>query len=283
LTGSIELSGLRLANPLMLASGTWGFGETLPGEVLRAAGALVTKGISLYPREGNPPPRLAETPCGLLNSIGLENPGLEAFKARILPRLLKIGPPVMVNILGEDEEEFLRLAEGLSGTGVAGLEVNISCPNVRRGGMAFAYDPEGVRRLVGRLREVWPGFLSVKLSPIGPIFEVAQAAEEAGAGALTCANTYPALVVQKTPRGPRFHQGGLSGPAIKPLTLRLVYELARRVKIPLIASGGILSGRDAQDYLLAGAQAFQVGTATLLDPEAPLRILSELDELSRAD
>ncbi|QJA06021.1 dihydroorotate dehydrogenase [Thermosulfurimonas marina] len=283
MTGSVELSGLRLSNPLMLASGTWGFGETLSPEILRSVGALVTKGISLEPRAGNPPPRLSETPCGLLNSIGLENPGLAAFRKGILPRLLRIGPPVIVNILGESEEEFLRLAEGLRETGVAGLEVNISCPNVKKGGLAFSQDPDGVFRMVRRLREVWPGWMSVKLSPVGPVAEVAHAAEEGGASALTCANTYPALAIHPGPKGPYFHLGGLSGPAIKPLTLRLVYELSRRLRRPLIACGGILSGRDAYEYLLAGARAFQVGTATLLDPEAPRRILSELDELSRAD
>ena len=277
----LRLGSLKLKNPLMLASGTWGFGETLPEEVLKGAGALVSKGISLFPREGNPPPRLSETPCGLINSIGLENPGLSVFRERVLPRLLSHGPPVVVNILGESEEEFLRLAEGLCGTGAAGLEVNISCPNVKKGGLAFSKDPEGVFRLVRRIREVWEGFLAVKLSPVGPVFEVAQAAEEAGAEALTCANTYPALSVLREGKGPRFHLGGLSGPAIKPLTLRLVYELSRRVKLPLIACGGIVSGRDAWEYLLCGARAFQVGTATLLDPRAPLRILSELDALAK--
>ncbi len=277
----LSLGSLKLKNPLMLASGTWGFGETLPREVLKGAGALVSKGISLFPREGNPPPRLSETPCGLINSIGLENPGLSVFRERILPRLLSYGPPVVVNILGESEEEFLRLAEGLCGAGASGLEVNISCPNVKKGGIAFSQDPEGVFRLVKRIREVWKGFLAVKLSPVGPVSEVAQAAEEAGAEALTCANTYPALSVIREGKGPRFHLGGLSGPAIKPLTLRLVYELSRRVKLPLIACGGIVSGRDAWEYLLCGARAFQVGTATLLDPRAPLRILSELDALPK--
>ncbi len=274
-----EIPGLYLTNPLMLASGTWGFGENLSREVLTAVGALVSKGISLKPRPGNPPPRLSEAPCGLVNSIGLENPGLAVFREKILPRLLSYGPPVLVNILGESEEEFSRLVEGLRESGVAGFEVNISCPNVRKGGIAFARDPEGVFRLVKRLRSQWEGFLTVKLSPVGPVEEVALAAEEAGASALTCANTYPALTVDLAGRKPRLHPGGLSGPAIKPLTLRLVYELSRKVKIPLIASGGILSGRDAYEYLLCGARAFQVGTATLIDPEAPRRILSELDAL----
>jgi len=274
-----EIPHLSLRNPLFLASGTWGFGETLPPRVISAAGALVTKGVSLNPRTGNPPPRLSETPCGLINSIGLENPGLSVFRERILPRLLSHGPPVVVNILGESEEEFLDLVRGLAESGVAGFEVNISCPNVKKGGIAFAGDPEGVFRLVRRLREEWKGFLAVKLSPVGPVLEVARAAEEAGASALTCANTYPALSVDLSRGRPRFHQGGLSGPAIKPLTLRLVYELSRKVKVPLIASGGIITGRDAYEYFLCGARAFQVGTATLIDPEAPLRILSEFEDL----
>jgi len=277
LTNSVELGELKLPNPLMLASGTWGFGETLPREILSSVGALVTKGLSLEPRTGNPPPRLSETPCGLVNSIGLENPGFEVFRNRILPRLLALGPPVIVNIFGESEDDFFRLAEGLEETGIAGLEVNISCPNVKKGGIAFARDPEGVFRLVKGLTSVWGRFFSVKLSPVGPVEEVALAAEEAGARALTCANTYPAMTVDLSRGTPRLHLGGLSGPAIKPLTLRLVYELSRKVKIPIIASGGIMSARDALEYLSVGARAFQVGTAILIDPEAPRNILSELD------
>lgn len=276
---SVKLGGLELPNPLMLASGTWGFGETLPRRVLSAVGALVTKGLSLEPRAGNPPPRLSETPCGLVNSIGLENPGLEVFRKHILPGLLTLGPSVIVNLFGEREEDFFRLAEALKETEIAGLEINISCPNVKKGGIAFAGDPEGVFRMVKGLRSLWGRFLGVKLSPVGPVEEVALAAEEAGAEALTCANTYPAMTVDLSRDPPGFHLGGLSGPAIKPLTLRLVYELSRRVRIPIIASGGIMSGRDALEYLSVGARAFQVGTATLLEAEAPLKILSELKRL----
>ncbi len=268
-----------MTNPLMLASGTWGFGEELPRKVLTVVGALVTKGLSVQPREGNPPPRLSEAPCGLVNSIGLDNPGLEGFKQRVLPRLLKLGPPVVVNIFGESEDDFVTLVRGLKDTGVAGFELNVSCPNVKKGGIAFARDPDAVYKLVRRLREDWRGFLAVKVSPMGPVEEVARAAEKAGASAITCANTYPALTVEFTPRGPRLHRGGLSGPAIKPLTLRLVLELAQRISLPIIASGGVMTGRDAYEYLLCGAKAVQIGTATLFDPEAPLHILHELDSL----
>ncbi len=261
----IEFRGLKLKNPVMLASGTWGFGETVPEGVLKKVGALVTKGISLRAREGNPPPRLSETPCGLINSIGVENPGIEAFLRDILPRLLELGPPVVVNLFGESVEEFAELVKRLQGTGVGGVELNISCPNVKKGGLAFAKDVDAVRKLVAEVRGLWEGFLAVKLSPVGPVEEVAVVSEEEGADALVCANTYPALSVLKGPSR-RLHLGGLSGPAIKPLTLRLVYELSKRVSIPIIGCGGITSFEDIEDYFFVGARAVQVGTGVLLNP-----------------
>lgn len=273
----------RFKTPIFLASGTWGLGDTLtqylsPEELRSAIGALVTKGLSLKPMLGNPPPRLYETPCGLINSIGLENPGLEAFIRDYYPPLVRLGIPLIFNLHGTALEEFVVMAERLSGLKVMGIELNISCPNVSKGGILFSQAPKLVFELVREVRKVFQGLLLVKLSPIGPIFDVASACEEAGADALTVANTYPALgIISFEPL--KIIKGGLSGPAIKPLTLRLVYELSQKVKVPLIASGGILTGRDAFEYLLVGAKALQIGTANLIDPSFPLKIAQELKEI----
>ncbi len=281
---SVSLGPLRLQNPLLLASGTWGFGEGLSSYLdLSILGALVTKGISLHPRQGNPPPRIAETPCGLVNAIGLENPGLEIFKRDIWPRLACFKIPLLVNVFGQNVEEYLAVVEGLLETKIQGIEVNISCPNVKKGGLQFGQDPKTVSLLIKDIRDIWPRLLVVKLSPVGPVFEVAESALDAGADALTVANTYPALVVDVIRRKPDIAAGfgGLSGPAIKPLTLRLVREIYRRLKAPIIGCGGITSGQDVLAYILAGAKAVQIGTATLLDPMAPARILEEIENLLR--
>lgn len=271
--------------PFFLASGTWGLGDTLlnyltPKEIKASIGALITKGLSLEPMPGNPPPRLFETPCGLINSIGLENPGLKAFLEKYYPELKVLEVPIIFNLHGKALEEFYEMAEILSEIGEEAIELNISCPNVKEGGIAFSQNPQVVFELVKGVRAVFKGLLIVKLSPIGPVLEVAKKAEEAGADALTVANTYPALgVISYEPL--QIIRGGLSGPAIKPLTLRLVFELSQRVKIPLIASGGIMSGKDALDYLICGAKAFQIGTANLIDPRAPIKIKQEFEELSQ--
>ncbi len=276
---SIRIGTLSLKNPLLLASGTWGFGKRLKDYLdLSLLGGLVTKGISLKPRAGNPPPRLAETPCGLVNAIGLENPGLMTFKSDILPRLLEYRVPILVNVFGETIDEYLAVVEGLKEAPIQGLELNISCPNVKKGGLQFGQDPKAVEELVAKVRRVYDGLLVVKLSPVGPTLEVARAAAKAGAEALTVANTYPALVIDLERRKPAVAAGfgGLSGPAIKPLTLRLVYQVFREVSLPVIGCGGISTGRDVLEYFLAGASAVQVGTATLIDPSSPKRILTEL-------
>lgn len=271
--------------PFFLASGTWGLGDTLlnyltPKEIKASIGALITKGLSLESMPGNPPPRLFETPCGLINSIGLENPGLKAFLEKYYPELKVLEVPIIFNLHGKALEEFYEMAEILSEIGEEAIELNISCPNVKEGGIAFSQNPQVVFELVKGVRAVFKGLLIVKLSPIGPVLEVAKKAEEAGADALTVANTYPALgVISYEPL--QIIRGGLSGPAIKPLTLRLVFELSQRVKIPLIASGGIMSGKDALDYLICGAKAFQIGTANLIDPRAPIKIKQEFEELAK--
>jgi len=266
--------------PLALASGTWGLGENLfkyysPAEVKETFGVLVTKGISLKPRIGNLPPRIWETPCGLINSIGLANPGVKEFKKIFLTGLLKTEVKIFVNLYGEEIEDFVALAEEFKGTGVSGLELNISCPNVKKGGIAFASQPEVVKELVKEVRKVWEGSLWVKLSPVGPVLDVAKACESSGADAIVCANTYPGLVVIE---GEKVLKGGVSGPAIKPLTLRLVYELSREVSIPIVGCGGIASAKDVLDYFVCGAKAVEIGTAFLIDPELAKKIAKELKE-----
>lgn len=277
---SVKIGNLKLKTPLMLASGTWGLGENLDKfftseEIKKNIGALVTKGISVRERKGNPPPRLFETPCGLINSIGVENPGIKEFKKSYLPKIINYGVPVIINLYGEKIEDFVKLASELKEEKIDGLELNISCPNVEKGGLYFSYDPKLVSELIKEVRKVWEKFLAVKLSPVGPVYEIAEICEKCFTDAIVVANTYPALaVVSMEPF--KILQGGLSGPAIKPLTLRLVYEIAKRVKIPIIGCGGIMSGSDALEYLLCGAKAFQVGTTNLIDPKSALKIMKEL-------
>ncbi|MFN3920921.1 MAG: dihydroorotate dehydrogenase [Caldimicrobium sp.] len=279
----VQIKDLSFKSPIFLASGTWGLGDTLlkylhQEEIETCIGALITKGISLNPMSGNPPPRLLETPCGLINSIGLENPGIENFLKKYFPKLKTLKVPIIFNLHGKSKEEFIELAKKLSNEEIDGIEINISCPNVSEGGIAFSQSPKLVYDLVRAVREVYPRLLIVKLSPVGPWNEVAIASEEAGADALTVANTYPALgIVSLKPF--QIIKGGLSGPAIKPLTLRLVYELSSKIKIPLIASGGITTGKDALEYLLVGAKAVQIGTANLIDPTSPVKIYRELKVL----
>lgn len=279
---SVEFGNYTFKTPLFLASGTWGLGESLLNyltkeEIKECVGALVTKGISLKAMPGNPPPRLYETPCGLINSIGLENPGIDVFLEKYFPSLKTLEIPIIVNLHGTNVEEFVKLVERLKDVDISGIEINISCPNVAKGGIAFSQSPKEVYQLVKSVREVFQGTLIVKLSPVGPVYEVAKASEEAGANALTVANTYPALgVISFEPL--QIIKGGLSGPAIKPLTLRLVYELSQRGKLPIIASGGITSGRDVLEYLIVGAKAVQLGTINLIDPKACIKIFNELKE-----
>ena len=280
---NISIGKLNLSSPFMLASGTWGFGEELfnwvsPSELKQCVGALVTKGVSLRPMPGNPPPRIAETPCGFVNSIGLENPGITAFKEKHLSILLETGIPIIVNLHGESVEEFSELVRELKSTDVAGIELNISCPNVKKGGISFSSSAELVEELIKEVRSLWDKFLSVKLSPVGDVFNIAKVCERYEVDAIVVANTYPAMVVIDEGEF-KFLKGGLSGPAIKPLTLRLVHELHQKVEIPIIACGGIVSGRDAVDYMLCGAKAFQVGTVNLIDPFAVIKIFNEFKRI----
>lgn len=261
---------LHLKNPIMNASGTFAYGEEFARFMdLASLGAVVTKGLSMEPKRGNPTPRVAEAPSGMLNAIGLENVGLERYLDEKLPFLKNYDIPVIVNFFGASETEYARMAARLDQTAVDGLEMNVSCPNVKKGGIQFGRDPFTLANLVKIVRGQTSKPLIVKLSPMtGDIAEMARAAEEFGADALTCINTIPAMAIDEETRRPILGNvtGGLSGPAIKPVALKMVWEAARAVKIPVIAAGGIAGARDALQFLLAGARACQVGTQALVEP-----------------
>ena len=285
---AVELGRLKLKNPVIAASGTFGYGEEYAGIIpLKSLGALITKGLSLEPRRGNPPPRLAETSSGMLNAIGLENVGLEVFLRGKLPFLRKAGCSVLVNFFGCTEDEYAEMARRLSGVeGVAGLEANISCPNVKAGGTIFATDPKSVYQVVSKARQATASFLMVKLSPnVADIVKVALAAEEAGADALSLINTLTGMAIDLKTRTPILANitGGLSGPAIKPIGLRMVWQVAQAVRVPVVGVGGITTAEDALEYLIAGATAVQVGTAHFADPRVSLRIIDGIQAYLKAN
>jgi dihydroorotate dehydrogenase (NAD+) catalytic subunit len=279
---STELAGMRLQNPVIAASGTFGYGEEFDRFAdLRRIGGICVKGTSARPIEGNPPPRLFPTPSGMLNSIGLENVGVDAFIRDKMPFLRRLGCAVFVNVFGYSEDEYAEVIDKLNACdGIAAYELNISCPNTKHGGMVFGQSTELTRHLVSMLKGRSRRPLIVKLSPnVTDIAELARAAEDAGADAVTVANTFLAMAIDTETFRPRIHSitGGLSGPAIRPITLRMVYQCARAVKIPVIGLGGISKGEDAVEYFLAGASAVQVGTANFYDPRAPLHVLEGLE------
>ncbi len=274
---SVQINSLKLKNPILLASGVWDFEYTKIVDFKRLGG-VICKGVSLNPKEGNPPPRITETPCGVINSIGLENKGLENFKTEILPELKKLDVPIFVNIFGESIEEFKRVTSGIRG--VSGLEVNISCPNVGRGGENFGKDPEMVFSVTRAVREETELPVIVKLTPtFEKIAETAQAAKEGGANAVTASNTFSGMVIDIENKKPLFKRitGGLSGPAIKPLALYNVYKIRNAVDIPIIGSGGIANYKNVLEYLIAGASAVQLGSIIFNNPLAPIEILDNLE------
>jgi len=278
---SADLGFCTLKNPVITASGTFGYGEEfLPFYDLDILGAIVMKGIFRGPRSGNPPPRLHETPAGLLNSIGLAGPGGDKLQEIIRRLHAKTSVPIIVNVCGEDDDEFAEVAGIFSGMDeVAMLELNISCPNVKKGGACPAQDPGHTARLVKRVKAGIRKPLVVKLSPNAPdIVGVAQAAQDAGADALSLVNTFLGLAVDLEARKPVFANvyAGLSGPAIKPLALKLVREVCLRAFVPVIGIGGIASGRDVLDYILVGAAAVQIGTINFCEPRAAARIIAEI-------
>lgn len=278
-----DLGFLRLRNPVIAASGTFGYGlEMEPFLDLEVLGAYVVKGLYLQPRPGNPPPRLVETASGLINSIGLQGIGVESFIETILPRLRKYSTPLIINVCGQSDEEYAAVVERLEKEeGIAAYELNISCPNVKREGLCPALSPEATYTVVKLAREKSRRPIITKLSPnVTDIVSIALAAQEAGSDAISLINTILAMAVDIETRRPLLANvfGGLSGPAIKPIALRMVFQVARQVKIPVIGGGGIMTGRDALEFLLVGAKAVEVGTANLIDPQASLRIIKEIEQ-----
>ncbi len=275
----VNIGKLELKNPVMVASGTFGYGEEF-AEIydISKLGAVVTKGISLKPREGNPMPRVIETPSGLINAIGLANVGVEVFIKEKLPFLRKAQATVIVNIFGETIEEYTAVALNLEGAmGVAAIELNISCPNVSAGGACFGTDPKSAEAVTQAVRKVTSFPLIVKLSPqVSSIVDMANAVVGVGADALSLINTIPAMAIDVATKRPVLANvtGGLSGPAIKPIALKMVYEVCRTVRVPVIGMGGIMSAQDAIEFLLAGATAVQIGTANFVRPAAALEIIS---------
>ncbi len=284
---AVELAGLRLKNPLIAASGTFGCGVELQGVLdLRRLGALVSKGLYLEPRAGNPTPRIVETPSGLLNAIGLQGVGVRGFVKDVLPRLEGCGTEILVNVCGDSVEEYAEVTRILEDApGVAGVEINISCPNVKQGGMAFGGDPLMTRAVVSAVRKVTRRPLIPKLSPnVADIALFARVCEEAGADAVSCINTLLGLAVDVERRRPRlaYGTGGLSGPAIRPVAVRMAWQAARAVRIPVIGVGGISTAQDALEFLIVGCRAVQIGTANFVDTRVYEKVLAGLaDYLER--
>lgn len=285
---AVSLCGITLRNPVLAASGTFAYGVEFEKMVdLNSLGGIVVKGLSREPMNGNPPPRIWEAQAGMINSIGLQNIGVRAFIREKLPALAKLKTAVFANVFGNATEDYVEVARALEGAGgLAGYELNVSCPNTRHGGIYFSSDPALLAEVVAAVRAVSRRPVIVKLSPnVARIEPLALAARDAGADALSLVNTFVALAVDARARRPRIGAGfgGLSGPAIKPIALRMVYEAAQVARIPVIGMGGIATGEDAAEFLVAGAAAVEVGTATFWDPTSPLRVARELEQFLRKE
>jgi dihydroorotate dehydrogenase (NAD+) catalytic subunit len=278
---STHIAGLTLSNPVMTASGTFGYGGEFRELVdLRRLGAIIVKGLSLQPSPGNPPPRIVETPCGMLNAIGLENIGITEFRSTRLKFLRKLGTPIIVNIYGQRQADYVALAEMIDDeTDIAAIEVNISCPNVKAGGIAFGVDAAAAAGLTRRIRARTTKPLILKLSPnVTDIVEIARAVEAEGADAVSLINTITGMAIDIDTRRPKLANitGGLSGPAIRPVAVRMVWQVASVVDIPVIGIGGIMNGRDALEFIIAGASAVQVGTANFINPGVTMDVIDEI-------
>lgn len=278
---SVNVAGIKMKNPVMTASGTFGYGEEFKDIIdLNRLGGIIVKGVSARPIKGNPPPRIWETPAGMLNAIGLENPGVDVFINEKLPILRSYDTAVIVNIFGYSLEEYVAVTERLDGIpGIAGLEVNISCPNVKAGGIVFGTNVKAASELLTALRKATKLPLIAKLSPnVTDITEFARAAEGSGCDGLSLINTLLGMAIDVRCRKPRLANvtGGLSGPAIKPVAVRMVWQVARAVKLPIIGMGGIMTPEDALEFILAGATAIAVGTGNFINPRATLDIADGL-------
>jgi len=283
---AVSVGGLALKNPVMTASGTFGYAREFESLIdLNRLGAIIVKGLALKPVKGNPPPRIVETACGMLNAIGLENVGIDAFETEKMPFLRTLQPPVIANIYGTTVEEYAALAERIETIdGIAALEVNISCPNVKAGGVVFGVDPLAAARVVAAVRKKTCKPVIVKLSPnVTDVTVIARSVEQAGADAVSLINTITGMAIDIETRRPRLANitGGLSGPAIKPVALRMVWQVARTARVPVIGIGGIMRAEDAIEFFIAGATAVQIGTANFIDPRTALDVIAGIEHYLR--
>lgn len=283
---SVQLGDIQLQNPVLTASGTFGYGEEFADFVdLNRLGGFIVKGTTLNPREGNPYPRMAETPAGMLNAVGLQNKGVDYFVEHIYPRLKDYRSEVIVNVSGATPEDYAETCRRLAPLeGIHAIEVNISCPNVKQGGMAYGTTCSGVNEIVSTVRQAWPRHLMVKLSPnVTDITEMARAAEGAGADSLSLINTLLGMAIDVERQRPMLSTvtGGLSGPAVRPVAVRMVWQVCKAVGIPVVGLGGITNGRDALEFIMAGATAVQVGTYNFVDPAVTGKIIDEIEDYCR--
>jgi dihydroorotate dehydrogenase (NAD+) catalytic subunit len=279
----LELAGIKLKNPVMVASGTFGYGEEFNELIdLNRLGAIITKTVTLKSKAGNPPPRTTETAAGMLNSIGLQNEGVDHLISHYLPFLKSFDTPVIVNIAGETIEEYAEVARRLKSEPVVkGIEINISCPNVKKGGMVFGCDPQLTKEVVSAVRKATSLPLIVKLTPnVTDIAAIAKSAVEAGADAISLINTLLGMAIDVKAGKPKLatYTGGLSGPAIKPVAVRMVWQVYQAVKVPIIGMGGIMNTEDALEFILAGASAVAVGTASFINPKTAIEIIEGLED-----
>lgn len=280
---SVEIGRLKLKNPIMTASGTFGYGEEFADFIdLNRLGGIIVKGTTLHHREGNPYPRMAETPSGMLNAVGLQNKGVDYFIEHIYPRIKDLDTRVIVNVSGSCIDDYVAVCEKLSPLDkVAAVEINISCPNVKQGGMGFGTTCSGAESVTSAVRKAYDGTMIVKLTPnVTDITEIARAVEAAGADAVSLTNTFLGMAIDVEKRKPMLSTitGGLSGPCIRPIAVRMVWQVANAVKVPVVGLGGIASGRDAIEFLLAGATAVQIGTANFVDPQVTVKAIDYIED-----
>lgn len=280
---SVEIGKLKLKNPVMTASGTFGYGEEFADFIdLNRLGGIIVKGTTLHHREGNPYPRMAETPSGMLNAVGLQNKGVDYFIEHIYPRIKDLDTRVIVNVSGSCIDDYVAVCEKLSPLDkVAAVEINISCPNVKQGGMGFGTTCSGAESVTSAVRKAYDGTMIVKLTPnVTDITEIARAVEAAGADAVSLTNTFLGMAIDVERRKPMLSTitGGLSGPCIRPIAVRMVWQVANAVKVPVVGLGGIASGRDAIEFLLAGATAVQIGTANFVDPQVTVKAIDYIED-----
>lgn len=280
---SVEIGKLKLKNPIMTASGTFGYGEEFADFIdLNRLGGIIVKGTTLHHREGNPYPRMAETPSGMLNAVGLQNKGVDYFIEHIYPRIKDLDTRVIVNVSGSCIDDYVAVCKKLSPLDkVAAVEINISCPNVKQGGMGFGTTCSGAESVTSAVRKAYDGTMIVKLTPnVTDITEIARAVEAAGADAVSLTNTFLGMAIDVEKRKPMLSTitGGLSGPCIRPIAVRMVWQVANAVKVPVVGLGGIASGRDAIEFLLAGATAVQIGTANFVDPQVTIKAIDYIED-----